>query len=149
MQEHEIKQYHSDLLWVVTTVRKISLADSADSKVYISLRTRMYQIAAIDSFLADYRKKNSSISNRLKGKEALAHYLLIKYNISPAESKKLPLADIVLYLHSETKDISNSLLDKIKEELTSDNGNLVMAHNTFPDYLDREWDPNLFEKNFA
>lgn len=122
--------------------RNIQINGYVDSNEVSCVNNRAAQICALDILLFEHRKKYGNKFNGLKGKEALLHKLLLKYQWSLPVIRELSLSDILLALHDELQ------LESLPEETSRYLSQITSTQYpvNFLDYPESEWDPELSEK---
>ena len=106
------------------------------------LHNRSIQLLFLDALLAKHRLEYGNTLNRLKGRSALYHKLLMKYKWPIRDIVEMTLLESLLALQDEMKP------ENLPEDAQRFFSNIQYTHfqATFPDLLEEEWEPNLADE---
>lgn len=114
------------------------LVDGGDlDRVY----NRAALITVLDITLEIHRAKHSNNLTPLKGKEALTHLILTKYNWPIETINKMSLTDSILAINdelfpSQPHELAKQFLENI---------NAKYLYECFGDMPDSDWNPSIYE----
>ncbi|WP_449567062.1 ECs1072 family phage-associated protein [Lelliottia nimipressuralis] len=126
----------------VAQVRNISINGSVIYEQVCRVYYRAAQLTLLDVFLETYRQKHKSIFNDLRGKQALHHLLLTRYNWPLEKIRNLSLEDVFLILHDDLKT------EKFDPAIAKYFDGTLCNYDqlNLPDIMDTEWKPEFAEE---
>lgn len=134
------EDYFSQIQTKISDIRGIPVYGTVIEPGYSQIRNRAALIFALEVVLHQHREEFGTDWSPLKGKQALEHLLLKKYNWPLREVRDLQLCDIVLLLQDE---LSPEKLPENAHQILKMYNVLAVRHS-FNDFLEEEWDPELY-----
>ncbi|EEI0870507.1 hypothetical protein CBX59_001710 [Salmonella enterica] len=125
----------------ISEVRGIPIYGTVTEPGRSQVLNRAGLIFALEILLEKHRKDFGTLWNPLKGRLALEHKLFTKLNWPLNQIRELSLQDALFILQDELKDTK---IPEAAMRVLSSYGS-SSARAVFPDVLDTEWDPNLYE----
>lgn len=122
----------------IAKIRGVRTTGLVNPKDISCVKNHAAQLCALDVILHLHRKEHGHQLNRLHGKHALYHKLLIKYQWPLSVIRDMSLSDIIIALHDELQIAA--LPEDAQRYLSRMTGDYYPDH--FPDYLDEEWLPD-------
>lgn len=107
---------------------------------YDQMKNRSALLFSLEVVISVHRAKYGTYFSPLRGKDALTHLLLQKYNWPLSEIRSLSLNDIVLLLQEDMRpdNLPQAAIDILRSYGT------LTAKDVFPELKDDEWDPELY-----
>jgi len=130
--------YHSHFLHVAKQ-RDIKTSGMVDVAETNKAEARALYFLMLDSVLGDHRKKYGTQFNQLPDKQALVHFLVMKYQWTPKQINEMSLAELLLVVQDDLR------YDKMNEQTQKflDTQNWSTINMNFDDFLENEWDPSI------
>lgn len=126
----------------ISKQRGIQITGSVNTDDLEKVSNRAALVTVLDIVLELHRAKCSSYLSPLRGRKALTHLLLTKFNWPIATINQMSIADSILAIQDEL--VSPEPHELVKQLL--DNVSAQYLYDSFADIPDFDWDPLIHEQ---